>query len=170
MSEELNDFFKLIESLARTPDEVAALVSGLLYQALVARNSPDEFSVLENVCHLRDIEVEGYTLRINRILNENNPLLPDVDGGLLAIERDYNSQLLTEALDAFVRARQSNVSALAGLNKDQFAREGVMEGVGKVSLGKLLLMMREHDDGHLDDLRVIRKAANRNQNTSASSA
>ena len=170
MSEEMNDCVDLIESLARTPDEVAALVMGLSPQALVARNSPDEFSVLESVCHLRDIEVEGYTSRINRILNENDPLLPDIDGGLLAIERDYNSQLLTEALEAFVMARQSNVSALAGLNKDHFAREGVMEGVGRVSLGKLLLMMREHDDGHLDDLRVIRAAADRNQNASASSA
>jgi hypothetical protein len=33
-----------------------------------------------------------------------------------------------------------------------------MEGVGDVTLGKLLLMMRDHDDGHLDDLRVIRSA------------
>jgi hypothetical protein len=170
MSEELNDCLDLIESLARTPDEVAALVSGLSPQALIAKNLPNEFSVLENVCHLRDIEVEGYTPRINRILNENHPLLPDVDGALLAIERDYNSQLLTEALDVFGRARQENVSALAGLNRDQFDREGVMEGVGEVTLGSLLLMMRDHDDGHLDDLRVIRNAANRNQNTSASSA
>lgn len=170
MSEEMNDCVDLIESLARTPEEVAALVSGLSPQALIAKNSPDEFSVLENVCHLRDIEIEGYSLRINRILNENNPLLPDIDGGLLAIERNYNRQLLTEALDDFRKARQGNVSALAGLNNDHFAREGVMEGVGKVSLGKLLLMMRDHDDGHLDELRVIRNAANRNQNTSASSA
>jgi hypothetical protein len=170
MSEELNDCLDLLESLARTPDEVAALVSGLSPETLIAKNSPDEFSVLENICHLRDIEVEGYTPRINRILNENHPLLPDIDGGLLAIDRNYNSQRLTEALDDFRKARQGNVSALAGLNSDHFARKGVMEGVGEVSLGKLLLMMRDHDDSHLDELRVIRNAANLNQNTSASSA
>jgi hypothetical protein len=118
MSEELNDCLDLIESLRRTPDEVAALVGGLSRQTLIARNSPDEFSALENICHLRDIEVEGYTPRINRILNEPHPVLPDIDGALLAIERDYNSQSLTEAFDAFARARQENVAALAGLNRD----------------------------------------------------
>ena len=169
MSEELNECLDLIESLRRTPDEVAALVDGLSRQTLIAKNSPDEFSALENVCHLRDIEIEGYTVRVKRILTEDKPVLPDIDGGLLAIERDYNSQSLTEALDAFAKARQGNVSALAGLNRNEFDREGVMEGVGDVTLGKLLLMMRDHDDGHLDDLRVIRNAANR-QNTSASSA
>ena len=167
MSEELNECLDLIKSLARTPDEVAALVGGLSRQTLIAKKSPDGFSALENICHLRDIEVEGYTSRVNRILNENHPLLPDIDGGLLAIERDYNSQSLTEALDAFAKARHQNVSVLAGLNKDEFDRQGVMEGVGNVSLGKLLIMMRDHDDGHLDDLRVIRNSANRNQNTSS---
>ena len=156
--------------LRRTPDEVAALVGGLSRQTLIARNSPDEFSALESVCHLRDIEVEGYTPRINRILNETHPVLPDIDGALLAIERDYNSQSLTEALDTFAKARQENIATLVDLNRDQFDREGVMEGVGDVTLGKLLLMMRDHDDGHLDDLRVIHNTANRNQNTSASSA
>jgi hypothetical protein len=170
MSEERNDYLDLIESLRRTPDEVAALVGSLSRQTLIAKSSPDEFSALESICHLRDIEVDGYTPRIKRILNENHPRLPDIDGGRLAIERDYNSQSLTEVLDAFARARQENVAALEGLNTDQLDREGVMEGVGDVTLGKLLLMMSDHDDGHLDDLRVIRNAANLNQNTSANSA
>ncbi len=166
MAEELN----LIEILARTPKEVAALVDGLSQQTLVAKHSPDKFSALENICHLRDLEVEGYTPRINRILNEDHPRLPDFDGGRVAMERNYNSQSLSEALAAFAKARQENVSALAGLTQERFDRAGVMEGVGYVTLGKLLLMMRDHDDGHLDDLRVLRHKAKRNENTSARSA
>ena len=32
-----------------------------------------------------------------------------------------------------------------------------MTGVGEISLEKLLVMMRDHDEGHLEDLRKIRQ-------------
>ena len=40
--------------------------------------------MLEHVCHLRDIEVEGYAPRLKRILSEDGPFLPDIDGRRLA--------------------------------------------------------------------------------------
>ena len=32
-----------------------------------------------------------------------------------------------------------------------------MTGVGEISLEKLLVMMRDHDEGHLEELRRIRQ-------------
>ena len=32
-----------------------------------------------------------------------------------------------------------------------------MAGVGEITLEKLLVMMRDHDEGHLEDLRTIRQ-------------
>jgi hypothetical protein len=100
-AEELHE---LIETLARTPEAIANLAGELSDENLRHRNSAEEFSAIENVCHLRDLEVEGYTTRINRILNEDHPSLPDIDGGRLAIERNYNDQDLDEALQAFAGA------------------------------------------------------------------
>jgi hypothetical protein len=143
------DLQALIDSLTQTPKTVAGLVKNLSGSRLTVRYSPEEFSVLENVCHLRDIEIEGYSARISKILQENSPLLPDIDGSRLAVEREYHSENLAEALQAFANARKQNTQTLKGLAAEQFDREGTLEGVGTVTIRGLLLMMRDHDDDHV---------------------
>jgi hypothetical protein len=157
MSEESPD--QLIKSLASTADELERLLRDLPNDALRRPPSSDEFSALENVCHLRDIEIDGYTTRIDRILNEECPALPDIDGARLACEREYNNQDLAEALDAFAQARKRNVAVLSEISEAQLARSGFLAGVGEVTLGKLLSMMHEHDEGHLADLKRILRVA-----------
>jgi hypothetical protein len=154
--EELQD---VIDTLTKTPEKVAGLVNDLSAPELRVKNSPEEFSVVENVYHLRDIEIEGYTARISRILLENNPLLPDIDGGRLAVERNYHNQNLSEALQAFTVARNQNIQTLSGLAREQFDREGILEGVRSVTIRGLLLMMRDHDADHLLQLSSIRGRA-----------
>src|SRR5258705_3662724 len=103
---------ELVDALARTPAAIAAQIADLSDQQARRRTPEDGFSAVENVCHLRDIEVEGYSVRIQRILNEDRPRLADIDGGRLAVERDYNGQSIQEALTAFAQARNSNVRLL----------------------------------------------------------
>src|SRR5258705_633753 len=156
MTEEMLETFEaLTAKLAGTPEETARLTRDLSAQSVTIKPSPEEFSVLESVCHLRDIEIEGYSTRIRGILSEDNPLLADIDGMRLAMEREYNQENLNEALQAFTNARQENVALLRSLNDDQLDRTGVLEGVGEVTLAKLILMMREHDEAHLDELLMI---------------
>ena len=146
------EFQTLLNFLAQTPEIIARQIATLSSEELRRKNSAGEFSAVENVCHLRDLEVEAYALRINRILNEQEPSLPDFDGGRVAVERDYNRQDVQEALKAFALARKQNVNTLRQLARAGLTREGILEGVGRVSLKGLLLMMREHDEGHLQTL------------------
>ena len=148
----------LLDALSRTPAEVTRLVKGLPQERLRTRPNPEEFSAVENVCHLRDIEVDGYAQRIARILNETNPTLADVDGARLAIERDYNSQELEPALETFRQTRERNVQLLRKLAASNFDRKALLEGVGEITLFKLIGMMNEHDEGHLEDLRWLSRA------------
>ena len=149
--EELDE---LIESLEQTPVEVALLLDQISPNEQRIKNG-DEFSALENICHLRDIEIEGYTQRILRILQEDIPSLADIDGGRLALERDYNNQDASVALEVFTTARKRNIEQLRRVIPEQTAREGNLEGVGVISLAKLLEMMLEHDQGHVIELSVI---------------
>ena len=149
------DLAGLLKCLQETPKTLTALIDGLSDSELHWRNSDNEFSALENVCHLRDIEAEGYATRIDRILDETNPFLADIDGSRLAVERSYNDQDPNLALRAFVVARTQNLEKLSGMNLDEFDREGTLEGVGPVTLKRLSEMMREHDEGHVEDLRVL---------------
>ena len=139
--------------LADFPARVASLIEGVSDAKMKA--APGEWGIVENVCHLRDIEAEGYAVRIEQLLREDDPLLRDLDGERLAIERRYVEQDTNDALRAFADARARSISLLRGADENAFAREGRFENVGRVTLAKLVTMMREHDAGHLRDIALL---------------
>jgi len=147
-----SDLNELLGTLALTPELIARSIADLSEMQIRERKVPNEFSVVENVCHLRDLEVEAYTVRIDRILSEENPTLLDFDGSQVAAERDYNRQDPAAALAAFSEARKQNIARVSALEAHSLARTGMFEGVGIITLQDLLQMMREHDEGHLRDL------------------
>src|ERR671932_277057 len=93
MRQELAD---MIAFLAETPEAVRRLREGFEGDELRARADDGSFSIVEHVCHLRDIEREGYGSRIEKILGEESPTLADIDGAALARERCYNEQPFDE--------------------------------------------------------------------------
>ncbi len=147
---------ELIDFLAETPAAVRQLTEGLTEGETRWKPSATDFSAVENICHLRDIEEEGYSTRIGRILTEDQPFLQDLNGAKLAEERDYNEQELKAALDAFTHARQSNVQTIKSLSQEQLKRTGTFEQTGHITLERLLCMMQEHDRAHLLELSEVR--------------
>ena len=142
----------IVTNLSQTPDRLRALLSGICEAELSRKPAPDVFSLRENALHMRDIDIEGYEKRIARTLTETHPLLPDVDGAMLARERDYNNQPLQPALDAFAASRARTMERLRGADLDRTAE---FEGVGSVTLGRLLEMWMEHDAGHIADIEAL---------------
>jgi hypothetical protein len=141
-----------LASLAAMPDALQRRLAGLTDAELRFKPGMETFSVLENVWHLRDIEVEGYARRLALLLNEEKPLLPDLDGSALARERCYNSQPLQPALKAFLASRRASLGILADVSPAQLERRGTFENVGEVSLARLLELWVKHDQGHLQEL------------------
>lgn len=142
----------LIEELRRTPARVEALMARIPEARLTERSPAGAFSARENVHHLRDIEAEGYGVRLLRLLGEPDPVLKDLDGDALAKERLYNERPHESSLKEFARLRAANVERLLRLTPDELGRGGSWEGVGPVTLGKVLEMWRDHDRGHLDEI------------------
>jgi len=161
-----DDFRALLEFLKDTPNKLANLTDGLADDEIRLKNSAAEFSALENICHLRDLELQGYTPRIRRILAEGDPALVDFDGARVAAESSYNSEQPDVALQAFQTARNENIKLLRSLTPDQLGREGTLAGVGKITLKQLAELMREHDEGHREDLRVLRLQLERKRDES----
>ncbi|HEV7743420.1 MAG TPA: DinB family protein [Pyrinomonadaceae bacterium] len=149
------NFTTLLKFLNETPDKLKSFAAELGSAEIRWSSSPDEFSVLENICHLRDLELQGYGPRIRRILAEPAPALADFDGARVAAESNYNSEQLDAAMLSFETARRENVEILRTLSDGKLNRTGTLEGVGSVTLRRLAELMREHDEGHLDDLRVL---------------
>jgi hypothetical protein len=164
-NENATDFAALLAFLDETPNQLANSTLGLSNDELRFQNSPDEFSILENICHLRDLELQGYTPRIVRMLAESDPPLADFDGARVAAESNYQNEETQVALWTFQMARKANVDRLRSLTQEELARGGTLEGVGRITLRQLAEKMREHDQGHLDDLRVLRLQLNRRSAT-----
>ncbi len=81
----------------------------------------DSFSPVEHCWHLADLEREGFGARIERLLAESEPRLPDFDGGLIARERQYRARSLAEGLAAFRAARKSNLARLRTLEGEEWS-------------------------------------------------
>src|SRR5262245_55170953 len=88
----LQELGSLLDFLKETAEFVEGMVAELSTNELTWKPSATEFSALEHVYHLLDIEREGYQERIRRLLEEDAPSLPDIDGDRLAQERKYNEQ------------------------------------------------------------------------------
>ena len=151
------EFEEVVGFLEETPESIRQLTIELARTELKWKPSLNEFSALEQVCHLRDLEREGYAERITKLLTENQPSLPDFDGGRIASERDYNSQDFDAAFQDFARARAENVRLMKTLSPEQLNRSGVLDGVGAITLKKLFLLMRDHDRSHLQELSDLRQ-------------
>ncbi|MGH9805200.1 MAG: DinB family protein [Candidatus Acidiferrales bacterium] len=146
--------------LEATPAWVEAALAGLSERQLrwKPRPEPDAFSAVENICHLRDIEIEGYARRLRRTLEEDHPFLPDIAGARLAVERAYNQQPLGPALAEFAAARRENIALLRSVTPDKLARAAEMQGTGCVSLQQIVEMWKNHDAGHRAELEELVQA------------
>jgi hypothetical protein len=153
MRQELSDIIAFLEE---TPEAVRQLRVGLEAGELRGKADNGEFSFVEHVCHLRDIERDGYGPRIEKLLREERPILRNIDGAKLALERQYNEQRFDDGLAGFSQARSHNVSVLRGVSDEQLDRGGEFEGVGQVTLERLVSMMYEHDQSHREELRSLR--------------
>jgi len=109
----------------------------------------ETFSALGQVCHLRDIERDGYHVRIRRMLDETNPSLESLDSYEMERERRYESADLDAALGAFRSARAVTVRQLRSLSDAQLARTGEFAEYGRLTLRALIHYLRSHDQQHL---------------------
>ena len=142
--------------LEETAPRVRELVAGLAHEQLSFKPAPEMFSMREHVLHLRDIDLEGYEKRVQLALSQELPSYPDVDGARLAVERRYNEQELQPGLEALERSRRNTLDLLLASSEDAFERRGVMEGMGSITLHRLLELWLDHDREHIAEMEGLR--------------
>lgn len=146
------DFPNIVATLGAMPSRVKDIVALIPQDAWRQRPAKGGFSLLEHVCHLRDIDGDGYRLRVDRMLKEQRPSLADLDGDALARERNYQSQNLPEVLVTFTAARWEIAARLAKLTMEERQRTGLMAGTNEITIEGLAGIMLAHDSEHLDQL------------------
>lgn len=115
----------------------------------------EALTALEQVCHVRDIELDGYQRRFRRTLAEDRPLLGALDTDALVIERNYAQQDPAAMLAELRAARRETVSLLSALTPAQLDRPAVFEGYGPTTLRGLIHYLCSHDQQHLAGLQWL---------------
>ena len=150
----------LLHIVAEAPARLKAALKGVPRKLLLWTPGPGKWSILEIVAHMRDMERDAYLTRYRRILAEDNPTLPDLDGDLIAIRDDYRSMKLPELMRDWLRARKECLKLLKSVKGARWERMGTHETAGPLSMDALL---RRHamgnDEAHLGQIEGIKKRA-----------
>lgn len=115
----------------------------------------EAFTAIEQLCHVRDIEIEGYHVRFRRTLQETHPTLASIDSEPLAIERAYGTADAKKVLAEFRMARVQTMEIISSLSDAQLARTAVFEGYGPLTMRSLIHYLCSHDQQHLAGLQWL---------------
>lgn len=147
-----------LDILRETPAKLKTATKGIPKAVLTWTPAPGKWSILEIVCHMRDMERDAYLDRYRRILAEHEPALPDIDGDRYALENEYRSQKLSDALREWKQLRRECLKILSKAKRDDWNRVGVHETAGPLSLSDLLRRQAiGNDEAHLGQIDAIRR-------------
>jgi hypothetical protein len=150
-----------LHALAAFPDQLeahyAAFPAEFMHWAPASWDGvPSEaLTAIEQLCHVRDIEIDGYQVRIHRTLAEAHPTLASIDTDALVRERAYARDDPARVLAAFRAARAQTLEMISGLTEAQLARTAVFEGYGPLTLRSLIHYLCSHDQQHLSGLQWL---------------
>ena len=144
--------------LRSVPDLIEQALQGLSDDELRRRRSPDEWSLLEVFCHLRDYaEEEG--VRVRRLVEEDGPALETYDQEAWARERNYQGDDPARARTALRAFWGGLAYQLEGLTDEQWERSGTHPERGAVTVCSRAERQVEHARAHLEQMRAIRQTA-----------
>lgn len=150
----------LLKIVAETPARLKAVLKGVPKKLLLWTPGPGKWSILEIVAHMRDMERDAYLTRYRRILAEENPALPDIDGDICAIRDDYRSMKLPDLLRDWLKLRKECLKLLKSVKGPRWDRVGTHETAGPLTMDTLL---RRHamgnDEAHLGQIEGIKRRA-----------
>lgn len=112
------------------------------------RPTPDQWSLTEVICHLRDVEREVHQPRFQALLAKEDAFVPGATPDEWAAQRDYQAQDGQAALFAFVQARTATADLLQNLDDSLWQRTGNHAFFGQTTMHELLYLAVQHDRIH----------------------
>ena len=141
----------LLAALRATPAALATMTGPLQADVWGRRTKSNEWNLVEIICHLRDLEQEVNTPRLQRILNEDNPFLPPEMSDGWAEERKYATQDGHQALADFILARKKTINLL-GVLGEEWSRPARHSIFGPTNLQEMVSFIAAHDRAHIQQI------------------
>jgi uncharacterized damage-inducible protein DinB len=141
IQDELKDYVAMFVALKEIVDETSNDI-------LMTRPESDKWSIKELVCHIVDTE-HNFTLRMKKIIAEDNPMLMKYDQDKWAEQLNYMEWDMKETILLFGLLRNSMAGILQNLPAAAWKRKGNHEETGTLTLRNLLEDANHHCKHHL---------------------
>lgn len=136
---------------AANADAIAALVRSASLEQARWKPSPEEWSILEVICHLYDEEREDFRTRVDFTLHKPAENWPPIEPQSWVTARGYNQRDPNERLEAFLQERQQSLGWLRGLQNPNWDSRNTSPR-GSMTAGQVLGAWVAHDHLHIRQL------------------
>ena len=147
-----------LDRLRATALDLVSLVGGAGPAALAAVPAPGEWSAATVVAHLADAE-QVWGARARMIITSDHPWLASYPEEAWADRFAPLEPDVKETLSRWRLLRAATVRALASCDEADWAREGVHDERGAITLAALAGILADHDRAHLGQIRRALAAA-----------
>jgi uncharacterized damage-inducible protein DinB len=147
MSDELK---QQLDALAAFPAQLKAHLAQQSEAALRFQPAPEEWSVVEVLGHL--IEIDAIWLgRIRQALSTDNPTLVPADNNVVR-QRDYQNKQLGFLHITFAERREELLEMLRILRPAQLERTAQHPRYGQMTIAQMVAGIANHDQIHLEQI------------------
>jgi uncharacterized damage-inducible protein DinB len=149
--------FAALETLRRTPEDVAGLLAGLSEEAM---NRPPEeggWAIRNVVTHLRDAQ-QVFAGRVDLFLAEEHPVLETKAVWTWAAREEERPPTAAEIFAAYRASRNETLAKLEGMPLAWWWRSGAHQEFGPVTLRQQASYFASHERTHLPQIARLRAA------------
>ncbi len=146
----------VISELKRNKKLFKDLLRGLPEEMYSWKPSPQQWSLLEIVCHLFDEEREDFRARVQQVLRAPELPLPAIDPTDWVISRQYLDQDFDAKLKAFLEEREQSVNWLHELEDPIWEKTVEHDTMGPVQAKMFFINWLAHDYLHLRQITKVK--------------
>lgn len=140
---------RLIERLESSAEDFVSSLGKFSDEELHASPTPNDWSIHQLAAHLRDTEEQVFAYRLKRILNEENPAVPNFDQEVWLREHYSASEPLKKILAEFRNIRKKEILLLRKMPAKAWERTATHPEYRTISLEWLMTRNVNHTLDHV---------------------
>jgi len=141
--------------LTANAEAIASLARNIPELQMCWKPTPEEWSILEVICHLYDEEREDFRQRVDYTLHRPGEAWPPINPSGWVTERGYNGRDLDTMLASFLREREASVTWLRSLSSPDWTLAHEHPAAGRMTAGNVLGAWVAHDHLHIRQLNQL---------------
>ncbi len=145
--------------LESTPAVLQTIAAGLSADQWKREPTPEDWALIEIICHLRDTEREVHHPQIEILRDEAHPFVPRPDAAVWAKQRNYLDEEGMDAIASFTAARLQTLRELREFDSAVWQRSARHAIFGPTNAREVVGFMADHDRLHIQQAWQTRKAS-----------